>query len=78
MARIKSRRVFADITLSVVATINADVGIETFMRDNTDWLAEPKDASGCVMAVHFKSCTEKTAREIIVPSMNRKRMLTGG
>ena len=62
MPKVKSRSVTAEVTLSIVAKINGDVKTDDYLKNGIDWIAEPLNADGCVVAVQVKSCVEKTSR----------------
>ena len=63
MAKIKSRMITREVTFSIVAKVNEGINSEQLFKEGTEWLGEPKNADGCIMAMHFKSYTEKTSRD---------------
>ena len=61
----------ATITLGVVITVNGDVDVSKFLLNDTEWIGEPKNEDGCVVAINPKTCsiTGKGAEHIIIDSV---------
>jgi hypothetical protein len=61
----KTKTVNFEVTLTGVARIRDSkppVDFETFLKTNTEWLGEPKNADGCIVAISYKSHIEKKSR----------------
>ncbi len=59
MPKKNTRTVNVEATFSMVVKLNEDTDLLTMLRDNTEYLAEPKNADGCVIAMRFKKMIEK-------------------
>lgn len=50
----ESKTVILKTNFDIVAKINGDTDIDTFLRKNTEFMGEPKDSSGCVISMTLK------------------------
>jgi len=49
-----TRRVTLEATFSMIVKVNKNVDLKQMLENDTEWLGEPTNADGCVMAMHFK------------------------
>ena len=61
----KKIRFNAIVTFSMSGVVNDGVQIESFIDKNNDYMAEPKNADGCIVAMRVQ-------RIEVLPKKNRK------
>lgn len=60
----KTKTCNLSVTFNVTVTINDDVDIGNFLKNSTDFMGEPKNSDGVVIAMHPKSfCTVKRGKK---------------
>lgn len=57
MSKNKIKKYNATVTLKVVVAVDGDNSPDEIIRNETDFLAEPKSANGCVVAINVKDVT---------------------
>ena len=66
MAKKERKRFNCHAVFSISGVVNGDIDIEQFLKESNDYSAEPKNADGCVIAMHIKDVE-------ILPEKKQKR-----